>query len=155
MHIHSAGKANMISEGQKATVLALDDDPAVVADLARILSVGGYACHCCRELPAAVERFCAAAPDLVIADLGLVGPNGYRLIEAVRREIGFMEVPMMFLSDAQGPGVIHRHSAGGGAYFLRKPLDGDTGGLGASRHLPRVNHRRRGRRRGMSPTVPS
>ena len=123
VRIHSAGGTKMNFEGHKASVLAIDDDPAVVADLARILSVGGYACRCCRELSAAVEQFQAEAPDLVIADLGLVGPNGHRLVEAIHREIGYMEVPMMFLSDAQGPDVIHRHSEAGGAYFLRKPLD--------------------------------
>jgi CheY-like chemotaxis protein len=74
-------------------------------------------------LEGAVERFCNSALDLVIADLGIVGPNGYRRVEAVRRETGYMDVPMMFLSETQGPGVIHRHGGAGGAYFLRKPLD--------------------------------
>jgi two-component system response regulator MtrA len=123
MSIHWAGATKMNSEGFKGSVLAIDDDPAVVADLARILSVGGYLCHCCRDLAGAVERFRIAEPDLVIADLGLVGPNGYRLVEAISREMGYMDVPLMFLSDAQGPDVIHRHSDAGGAYFLRKPLD--------------------------------
>ena len=123
MRINSAGATKMNSESFKASVLAIDDDPAVVADLARILSVGGYLYHCCRDLESAVDRLRTCTPDLVIADLGLAGPNGYRLVEAINREIGYMEVPMMFLSDAQGPDVIHRHSVGGGAYFLRKPLD--------------------------------
>ena len=123
MRIHSAGGPKMNNEAQKASVLAIDDDPAVVADLARILSVGGYTSYCCRDLTTAVDRLCADTPDLVIADLGLVGPNGHRLIEAVRREIGYMEAPIMFLSDVQGPDVIHRHGIAGGAYFLRKPLD--------------------------------
>jgi DNA-binding response OmpR family regulator len=123
MSVHWAGATKTNNDGHKGSVLAIDDDPAAVADLVRILAVGGYTCQCCRELSAGVERFCAEAPDLVIADLGLVGPNGHRLAEAVRREIGYMDVPMMFLSDAQGPDVIHRHSDAGGAYFLRKPLD--------------------------------
>jgi DNA-binding response OmpR family regulator len=123
MSVHWAGGSKTNNDGHKGSVLAIDDDPAVVADLARILSVGGYLCHCCRDLEGAVERFRTCAPDLVIADVGLVGPNGYRLVEALYREIGYLEVPMMFLSDAQGPDVIHRHSTAGGAYFLRKPLD--------------------------------
>jgi CheY-like chemotaxis protein len=123
MSVHWAGGAKANNDGHKGSVLAIDDDPAVVADLARILAVGGYLCHCCRDLEGAVERFRVCAPDLVIADLGLVGPNGYRLVEAISREIGYLEVPMMFLSNAQGPDVIHRHGSSGGAYFLRKPLD--------------------------------
>ena len=123
MSVHWAGGAKTNNDGHKGSVLAVDDDPAVAADLARILSIGGYLCHCCRDLEGVVERFRVCPPDLVIADLGLVGPNGYRLVEALSCEIGYTEVPMMFLSDAQGPDVIHRHGSCGGAYFLRKPLD--------------------------------
>ena len=110
-------------ETQKAVVLAIDDDPAIIADVVRILNTGGYACHCCRDLAGAVEQFQSVNPDLVIADLGIAGPNGRRLIEAIRQEVGYVEVPLMFLSNAQGPDIIHRHSEAGGVYYLRKPFD--------------------------------
>ena len=110
-------------ENQKAVVLAIDDDPAIIADVARILNTGGYGCYCCRDLASAVEQYQAVTPDLVIADLAIVGAGGRRLVEAICREIGYVEVPLMFLSNTQGPDIIHRHGDAGGVYYLRKPFD--------------------------------
>jgi CheY-like chemotaxis protein len=110
-------------DGQKTVILAIDDDPIVVSDIVRILGTGGYTCHCCRDLAGAVEQFHAVGPDLVIADLAIAGPNGRRLTEAIRREVGYLDVPMMFLSAAQSPDIIHRHGEVGGTYYLRKPFD--------------------------------
>jgi PleD family two-component response regulator len=113
-------KCNSVTKGG---ILVIDDDPATLADLTRILSMGGYTCHCCRDVDSAVAQFHETPPRLVIADLGLVGPNGYRWNEALSREIGHVDVPLMFLSNAQHPDIIHRHSDSGGAYYLRKPIE--------------------------------
>ena len=117
---NSTMKCNSVSKGG---ILVIDDDPATLADLTRILSMGGYTCHCCRDVDSAISQFHETPPRLVIADLGLVGPNGYRWNEALSREIGHVDVPLMFLSNAQHPDIIHRHSDSGGAYYLRKPIE--------------------------------
>ena len=111
-------------DGEKTVVLALDDDPAIVADMTVALSTAGYACHASHTLSAAVEQYCRLRPDLVIADLHLAGPDGRLLVAALRREIGYVDVPMMFLSSAQVPDIIRRNSLEArGAYYLRKPFD--------------------------------
>ncbi|MEX2137621.1 MAG: response regulator [Pirellulales bacterium] len=111
------------SDTPKAVILAIDDDPATVADIVRILGAGGYTCHCCRDLDGAAEQFGVVSPDLVIADLSIAGPNGCQLKEAIRREAGYLDVPLMYLSNAQGPDIIHRHGECGGVYYVRKPLN--------------------------------
>jgi DNA-binding response OmpR family regulator len=110
-------------DSPKAVILAIDDDPATVADIVRILGAGGYTCHCCRDLDSAASQFECVSPDLVIADLALAGPNGYLLKESIRRERGYLDVPLMFLSNAQGPDIIHRQGDCGGVYYVRKPLN--------------------------------
>jgi CheY-like chemotaxis protein len=123
MSMHIGRNNRTDRDGRKATVLAIDDDPTNVADMTRILGIGGYGCHCCPDLDSALAQFCGARPDLVIADVSIVGPNGWRLTELLRREIGFVDVPLMFLSRTQVPDIIHRHGECGGAYYLRKPFD--------------------------------
>jgi DNA-binding response OmpR family regulator len=111
-------------EREKTVVLALDDDPAIVADLTQALSTAGYGCHTSPTLTSAVEQYCRLRPDLVIADLHLAGPDGRLLVAALRREIGYVDVPMMFLSSIQVPDIIRRNSLEArGAYYLRKPFD--------------------------------
>ncbi len=123
MRLYSANIANNQIERQKATVLAIDDDPAVIADITRILNTGGYPCHCFRNLASAVEQFSVVAPDLIIADLAIAGAGGRKLIESLRSEIGYFEASLMFLSSAQSADIIHRNSDAGGAYYVRKPFD--------------------------------
>jgi len=123
MHATVGGSKRGVFESQKAVVLAIDDDPEIIADIVRILSTGGYTCHCSRDLAGAVEHYQTVAPDLVIADLAIAGPGGRRLVDAIRREVGYLDVPMMFLSTAQSPDIIHRHGEVGGTYYLRKPFD--------------------------------
>jgi DNA-binding response OmpR family regulator len=107
----------------KGGILVIDDDSSTLADLTRILSMGGYTCHCCRDLATAVEQFHENTPRLVIADLAIVGPNGYRLNQALYPDFGHMSVPLMFLSSGQHPDIIHRHGDNGGSYYLRKPIE--------------------------------
>src|SRR5687768_5577683 len=103
MHLAESRRKMDSFDGQKAVILAIDDDPAIVSDIVRILGTGGYTCYCCRDLAAAVEQFQAVGPELVIADLAIAGPNGRHLTAALRREIGYLDVPMMFLSATQSP----------------------------------------------------
>jgi CheY-like chemotaxis protein len=110
-------------DNAKAVILAIDDDPATVADIVRILGAGGYTCHCCRDLDSAAGQYGVVSPDLVIADLAIAGPNGCLLKESIRRENGYLDVPLMFLSNAQGPDIIHRQGDHGGVYYVRKPLN--------------------------------
>jgi DNA-binding response OmpR family regulator len=124
MHVRLSPSSKLNQcDSPKAVILAIDDDPATVADIVRILGAGGYTCHCCRDLAGAAEQFGAVSPDLVIADLAIAGPNGCLLKESIRREKGYLDVPLMFLSNAQGPDIIHRHGECGGVYYVRKPLN--------------------------------
>jgi CheY-like chemotaxis protein len=111
------------SDAPKAVVLAIDDDPATIADLVRILGAGGYSCHCCRDMASAAEQFAAVRPNLIIADLGLAGPNGRLLSEALHGASGFDEAPRMFLAQSHGADVVHRPGPRGGVYYVRKPLN--------------------------------
>src|SRR4029079_4897106 len=55
-------KCNSVSKGG---ILVIDDDPATLADFTRILSMGGYTCHCCRDVDSAVSQFHETPPRLV------------------------------------------------------------------------------------------
>ncbi len=124
MHIRlpHSGEPNR-SDSTKAVILAIEDDPATIADIVRILGAGGYTCHCCRDVSGAAREFAAVSPDLIIADLAIVGPGGYLLKESIRREHGFLDTPLMYLTNAQGPDIVHRHGEKGGVYYVRKPLN--------------------------------
>jgi CheY-like chemotaxis protein len=107
----------------QATILLIDDEAAVLANLAKVLTAAGYDCLCAQNAESAVRMAQRGAPDLIVSDINLEGASGLDLCETLKRETGLADVPVMFLSGAQIPDIIRRSHAAGGAYYLRKPFD--------------------------------
>jgi CheY-like chemotaxis protein len=107
----------------KAVILTIDDEPAVLAELAQALRGTNYTCHACSDPAAAAEMAREVLPDLIISDINIGGHSGLELCEQLKQEPGLTQVPVMFLSGAQIPDVIRRAHAAGGTYYLRKPFD--------------------------------
>lgn len=106
----------------KAVLLTIDDEPAVLAELAQTLE-GSYECHGCSDPDTAIEMARRLLPDLIISDINIGGHSGLELCERLKEAVGLADVPVMFLSGAQIPDVIRRAHAAGGTYYLRKPFD--------------------------------
>ena len=104
-------------------ILAIGDEPEVLAQIAAIAETSGYCCHCAHDARSAEEAARCATPDLIISDINLAGQSGLTICQEIKRHIGHDEVPVMFLSSGQAPDIIRRAHAGGGSYYLRKPFD--------------------------------
>ena len=113
----------MLQAQDKAIILVIDDEPDVVAGLAKVLSAAGYVSHCCRDADGAIECVQETTPDLIISDINLAGHSGLQLCQRLKREEGLSDVPFMFLSGSQVPDIIRRSHEAGGTYYLRKPFD--------------------------------
>jgi two-component system OmpR family response regulator len=81
-----------------AKVLIVDDDPAIRDVLRFALARAGFAVVEAEDGPRALERFAAAAPDLVVLDVMLPGIDGIEVCRALRRESA---VPILFLSSKE------------------------------------------------------
>jgi len=108
---------------QQPMILVVDDESAVLGEVAEVLAAAGHACHCCTSAEAAIRFAHSTAPDLIISDINLHGQNGLEMCQKIKEDQALQDVPVMFLSGAQIPDVIRRSHAVGGAYYLRKPFD--------------------------------
>lgn len=70
----------------KATVLAVDDDPAMTAMLAEMLEGAGYLVRTANSGDAALALVRAGRPDLVISDLRMSGMHGHQLLSEIQRD---------------------------------------------------------------------
>jgi DNA-binding response OmpR family regulator len=104
-------------------ILAIDDHPEVLSEIARILHRVGYGCQRATDMESAARAVEEATPDLIIADVTLAGHSGAALCDELKRRYDLEEVPVMFLSAMQTPDIIRRGNASGGTYYLRKPFD--------------------------------
>jgi EAL domain-containing protein (putative c-di-GMP-specific phosphodiesterase class I)/CheY-like chemotaxis protein len=108
-----------------ARILIVDDEPANVLLLERILERAGYTQRCTTTDPRqAVTRFAETAPDLVLLDLHMPHLDGFAVMEALATVIGPDElVPVVVLTADSTAEVRQRALAAGANDFLTKPFD--------------------------------
>ncbi|MEI7032243.1 response regulator transcription factor [Streptomyces pratensis] len=84
-----------VRQDSRGRVLVVDDDPTVAEVVVGYLDRAGYAVEQADDGPAALERFAAARPDLVVLDLMLPVMDGF---EVCRRMRAHRPVPVIMLT---------------------------------------------------------
>lgn len=75
------------------------EDEAEIAELIQLyLAKEGFTCHVCRDGSAALERFKAVQPDLIILDLMLPGLDGLEVCARIRQQKGIKDPYIMMLT---------------------------------------------------------
>jgi len=107
-----------------ARVLLVDDEPANLALLRRLLSQQGlrhlYEATDSRE---ALARISQVDPDLVVLDLHMPGVDGYSLLADLRRRAAGSYLPVLVITADTTSEAIKRALDLGARDFLTKPFD--------------------------------
>jgi CheY-like chemotaxis protein len=103
-----------------ASVLTVEDDPVVRADLRLILEDAGFdVVPDARDGVEAVELAREHRPDLILIDLNLPGIDG---VEATRRILSERSVPIVALTGHR-TGIVERAREAGAVAHVLKPFD--------------------------------
>jgi CheY-like chemotaxis protein len=79
-----------------AHVLLVDDDPQVLSALVALLEVNGHSVSAAASGAAALKIYAPARYDVVLANVGMAGMNGWEFAERVRAVDP--AVPMLFIT---------------------------------------------------------
>src|SRR5262245_27998548 len=105
-------------------ILAIEHERSVLDEIRSALDGAGITCQGAADAETAgliLEQF---TPDLILVDINLAGQSGVDVCDELREQAHLTDVPVMFLSGAQGPDIIRRRNPRGGtSYYLRKPFD--------------------------------
>jgi CheY-like chemotaxis protein len=102
------------------SILTVEDDPVVRADLRLILEEHGFeVCAAARDGAEAIDLARAHAPDLILIDLNLPEVDG---VEATRRILRERQVPIVALSGSTEAEAIDRAAAAGAVDYVSKPF---------------------------------
>jgi DNA-binding NtrC family response regulator len=107
--------------GAPGTVLLIDDEPALLRSLRRMLEGEGYRTALAESTEGVDSRLAETDPDVVLLDLGLGRDSGQALLEWLKREWAEVEVIVITgnASIESAVGCIR-----GGAFdYLAKPFD--------------------------------
>jgi response regulator NasT len=103
----------------RATVLTVEDDPFVRADLRLVLEEAGFdVCADAADGLAAVELAREHSPDVILLDLGLPRLDG---VEAARRILAERDVPIVALT-GRSRAFVERAVEAGAVSYVAKPF---------------------------------
>jgi len=108
-----------------ACILIVDDEPANVKVLKRVLAVAGYRRVTAITSPhRAIERFAEIKPDLLLLDLHMPEIDGFAVMERLRAQLPPSEFfPILMLTGDASPQACQRALGMGASDFVAKPFD--------------------------------
>jgi putative two-component system response regulator len=108
-----------------ACILIVDDEPANVKVLQRVLAVAGYRQVTAINTPRdAIARFQEIKPDLLLLDLHMPEIDGVAVMERLRAQLPASEYfPILMLTGDASPEACQRALAMGASDFVAKPFD--------------------------------
>jgi CheY-like chemotaxis protein len=101
-----------------ATVLTVEDDPVIRADLRLVLEDAGFAVRDARDGVEAVELARAHEPDVILLDLALPRLDG---VEATRQILAERDVPIVALT-GRSTGLAQEALDAGATSYVVKPF---------------------------------
>jgi adenylate cyclase len=104
-------------------ILAVDDEPANLALLQKLLRHQGYDVIEAFDGPSALEAVAAHRPDLVCLDVMMPGMDGVEVCQRLRRQPEHVGLPILLLTALNRPEDKTRGLEAGANDFLSKPFD--------------------------------
>ena len=101
-------------------ILIIEDDPVIREELALLLENEGYRAEAVTDFAAVPRQVRAAAPDLVLLDLGLPGRDGLALCGDIRRS---GPTPVIVVTSRDSAADELRALSLGGDDYVTKPYD--------------------------------
>jgi FixJ family two-component response regulator len=106
-----------------STVFLVDDDPAVLRGIARLLRAGGFVVHTFASSEEFLERHDPAAPGCAVLDISMRGLSGLGLQRALAERGS--ERPIVFLTGRADVPMSVQAMKAGAVDFLTKPVEAD------------------------------
>ncbi|HEX5724179.1 MAG TPA: response regulator [Longimicrobiaceae bacterium] len=108
----------------RSTVLAVDDDPAVLAAVQALLQPQGVEVRVVDDPLRFWDALEAVHPDLVLVDVDMPHFDGIELCRVMRNDGRWSATPVVFLTTRNDAGTVQRVFAAGADDFVVKPIVG-------------------------------
>jgi DNA-binding response OmpR family regulator/anti-sigma regulatory factor (Ser/Thr protein kinase) len=122
----TAAPASSPAEGDRPSVLLVEDDTDLREFLTRLLIADGWAVRAVADAESALELTGGSfVPEVVITDVVLPGRDGLALIGQLRRQPATQRAPMIVLTARHGADAAAEGLAAGADDYISKPFSTD------------------------------
>jgi EAL domain-containing protein (putative c-di-GMP-specific phosphodiesterase class I) len=118
--LRAAPSTGTRSEREAASVLLVDDDPAVLRAVGRSLRGRGYAVVTAQNGEEATRQIGENAFDVILSDIGMPGINGIQLLRQVREHD--LNVPIILITGEPAVETAVQALEYGAFHYLTKPI---------------------------------
>jgi EAL domain-containing protein (putative c-di-GMP-specific phosphodiesterase class I) len=122
--LRAAPAAGLRSEREAASILLVDDDPAVLRAVGRSLRSRGYAVVTAQNGEEATRQIGENAFDVILSDIGMPGINGIQLLREVREHD--LNVPIILITGEPAVETAVQALEYGAFHYLTKPIGNDA-----------------------------
>jgi EAL domain-containing protein (putative c-di-GMP-specific phosphodiesterase class I) len=112
------------AEREPASVLLVDDDPAVLRAVGRSLRSRGYAVVTAQNGEEATRHIGESAFDVILSDIGMPGIDGIQLLREVREHD--LNVPVILITGEPAVSTAVQALEYGAFHYLTKPIGNDA-----------------------------
>ena len=116
-----------------ADILLVDDNPANLDVLSRVLRFQNYRVRTVTSGPLALDAMRRQQPEIVLLDVAMPGMDGYETCTLIRKDPVLAGIPVLFISALDDPVNKVRAFESGGQDYVTKPFS-------AEEVLARVEH---------------
>lgn len=107
-------------------ILAIDDSPTIRKFLTLALSSKGFRVVSAVDGMQALEIIGKDTFDLIITDLNMPNVDGFELIQTLRSEVPYKDIPIIVLSSISSQEDIDRSISLGASSYILKPFNNTT-----------------------------
>ncbi|HEY2573090.1 MAG TPA: sigma-54 dependent transcriptional regulator, partial [Verrucomicrobiaceae bacterium] len=123
------------SSGGQPQVLVVDDNPANLDLLTRVLEPDGYRILVAQNGEAALALAKRARPDLILLDVMMPGADGFETCRRLGQDEKTAEIPVLFISARADTASIVEGFRAGGVDYVTKPFQAEEVLSRANTHL--------------------
>jgi len=108
---------------RKPTILVVDDEEVIRANVRRLLELEGYDVVCASGGEEALQLALAHRPAAVVCDLVMPDLDGYGVLRGLRARSETADLPVVLLTASAGEGERDIALRAGAAFYVTKPFD--------------------------------
>ena len=115
--------SDAVASPSESTILIVDDTPANLEVLDRLLTMLGYNVRSANSGEQALQSMRSVAPDLVLLDINMPEMDGYQVCHQIKSDKALASIPVIFLSGLTKSADKILGFGAGAVDYIGKPFD--------------------------------